>query len=407
MQKCAVTGVLLAVLLSAAVPSFGQGAPALFDVIVVFAETAPDLTGPGRSDRAPGQTNRPGSDSDVSAYLSPEVTALVNAYETRLGFRAQHVYSAALRGFAARLSAPQIVELESDPAVAYVEADGDVTADAQTLPWGINRIGAPQSSAAAGDGQGLVRGVNVYVIDTGVNAHPDLNRVSHVNFAKGKNDDCNGHGTHVAGTIAARDNDFGVVGVAPGASVTGVKVLGCDGSGTTSAVIKGIDWVTANAAFPAVANMSLGGSLSQALDDAVRRSAAKGIFYGLAAGNSAADACGTSPARVGAGAANGIMTVAAVGQGDVEASWSNFGRCVDTWAPGVSIASTYTSGGYATLSGTSMAAPHMTGAAALYLSQNGAASPVDVEIALTNAAVATGTVSKDGAAISVPVVSGF
>ena len=140
--------------------------------------------------------------------------------------------------------------------------------------------------------------MHVYVIDTGVDtAHADLNVVGHVNFAKGKNADCNGHGTHVAGTIAARDNASDVVGVAPGAPVTGVKVLGCNGSGSYSGVIKGIDWVTANAIKPAVANMSLGGSAPSAVDDAVRRSAASGVFYALAAGNSGADACTPSRPR--------------------------------------------------------------------------------------------------------------
>ena len=163
-----------------------------------------------------------------------------------------------------------------------------MSADAQTLPWGIDKIDADISSTRAGDGSGAVSNVNVYVIDTGVDAtHPDLNVVGHVNFAGGPNRDCHGHGTHVAGTIAAKDNAYDVVGVAPGAPITGVKVLGCNGSGSNSGVIAGIDWVTANAIKPAVANMSLGGGASQAIDDAVRRSAASGVFYALAAGNEA------------------------------------------------------------------------------------------------------------------------
>ena len=281
-----------------------------------------------------------------------------------------------------------------------------MTADAQPVPWGIDRIEADASSTRAGDGSGDVSNVNVYVIDTGVDpGHADLNVVGHVNFAKGKNADCNGHGTHVAGTIAAKDNDSDVVGVAPGAKVTGVKVLGCNGSGSYSGVIRGIDWVTANALKPAVANMSLGGSASQAVDDAVKRSAASGVFYTLAAGNSGADACTQSPAR--AGTANGVMTVAATDSAEREASWSNYGSCVDIWAPGVSILSTRLGGGTTTMSGTSMASPHGAGGGALDLSSNTNASAASVESALKSAAVSTGTTSKDGAAIKREHVGGF
>jgi subtilisin family serine protease len=230
--------------------------------------------------------------------------------------------------------------------------------------------------------------------------------VNHVNFAGGKNADCNGHGTHVAGTIAARDNTVDVVGVAPGAPLTGVKVLGCNGSGSTSGVIKGIDWVTANAQAPAVANMSLGGGASQSLDDAVRNSAAAGVFYAIAAGNDGANACNSSPARAGAGTNNGIMTVAATDSNDIEASWSNYGSCVDIWGPGVSILSTRRGGGTTTMSGTSMATPHGTGSAALYLSTH-SGSPSQIESALKAAATNTGTRSKDGRAIARLYVGGF
>jgi aqualysin 1 len=248
--------------------------------------------------------------------------------------------------------------------------------------------------------------VNAYVIDSGIAAHPDLNLVGHVNFANGKNTDCNGHGTHVAGTIAARDDASDVVGVAPGAPLTGVKVLGCNGSGSWSGVIKGIDWVTANAIKPAVANMSLGGGANQAVDDAVRRSADSGVFYALAAGNEGANACNSSPARAGAGIANGIVTTAATDSSDREASWSNFGSCVDIWSPGVSILSTRRGGGTTTMSGTSMASPHSAGAGALYLSTH-SANPAAVESALTGAAQSTGTLSKDRRAIYRLYVGGF
>jgi serine protease len=269
------------------------------------------------------------------------------------------------------------------------------------MPWGIDRVDADPSSTRAGDGTGAVANVNAYVIDTGIDrAQPDLNVVNHVNFAGGTNADCNGHGTHVAGTVAARDDASGVVGVAPGARLTGVKVLSCTGAGSTSGVLAGIDWVTRNAVKPAIANLSLGGFATRALDDAVRRSAASGVLYAVAAGNEGANACGSSPARAGAGTANGIVTTAATDAGERETSWSSYGSCVDLWAPGASILSTRLGGGTTTMSGTSMAAPHVGGGAALYLSRNPTASPAAVESALRAAATATGTAGKDGRPIA-------
>jgi subtilisin family serine protease len=257
------------------------------------------------------------------------------------------------------------------------------------------------SSALAGNGSGTVTGVRVFVIDTGAdNTHPDLRVVYHVNFTGsfgGGNTDCNGHGTHVSGTAAAKDNTTHVVGVAPGAAIIGVKVLNCSGSGFTSTVIKGVDWVTAHAPLPAVANMSLGGPPSAALDSAIVNSAASGVVYALAAGNSGGNACNESPSRTGPTA--GVISVAATDINENEASFSNFGNCVDIWAPGVDVLSTYLGGGTATISGTSMASPHVAGSAALYLSLNPAATPADVEAAIKGVAQVTGTVSKDGRAI--------
>jgi subtilisin family serine protease len=369
-----------------------QRPTATFPVIVVFHENAPlDGFAPGfRPDE------RAAANPAAWGYLNRGVAGAVQALEARDGFRAEHVFSAALRGFSARLTARQIADLEDDPNVALVEPDGEMHTFAQTLPWGINKIDADISSTLAGNGSGAITNVNVYIIDTGIGAHQDLNRVAHVNFAGGRNDDCHGHGTHVAGTASARDNAVDVVGVAPGAPLTGVKVLSCNGSGSTSGVIKGVDWVTANAKKPAVANMSLGGGASTALDNAVKNTAASGVFYALAAGNSGANACNSSPARAGAGTNNGIMTVAATDSSDREASWSNYGNCVDIWAPGVSILSTRRGGGTTTMSGTSMASPHGAGAAALYLSDNTNASPYSVEAALVGNAVATGNGSKNG-----------
>lgn len=372
-----------------------QRPAATFPVIVVFHESAP-LEG-----FAPGfRADERASDNPAAwGYLNRGVAGAVQALEARDGFRAEHVFSAALRGFSARLTARQIADLEDDPNVALVEPDGEMQTFAQTLPWGINKIDADISTTAAGNGSGAITNVNVYIIDTGIGTHQDLNRVAHVNFAGGRNDDCHGHGTHVAGTASARDNAVDVVGVAPGAPLTGVKVLSCNGSGSTSGVIKGVDWVTANAKKPAVANMSLGGSASTALDNAVKNSAASGVFYALAAGNSGANACNSSPARAGAGTNNGIMTVAATDSNDREASWSNYGNCVDIWAPGVSILSTRRGGGTTTMSGTSMASPHGAGAGALYLSKNMSAAPATVEAELVSRAAATSNSSKNGEVI--------
>jgi subtilisin family serine protease len=332
--------------------------------------------------------------------------AVANIHSVRYGAQVGPVWGYALHGYAAVIPNDRVAELRADANVKYVVADGEASISAQTLPWGIDTIDADVSSTLAGNGSGAVTNVNVYVIDTGVETtHPDLNVVSFVSFGGGPKRDCNGHGTHVAGTIAAKDDSQGVVGVAPGAPIYAVKVLGCSGSGSWSSVISGIDWVTQNHQANAVANMSLGGSANQAVDDAVRASAASGVFYALAAGNDGANACNQSPAR--AGTTNGIATVAAVDSSDSEASWSNYGSCVDIWAPGVNIYSTYKGGGYATLSGTSMASPHVDGGGALYLSTHPGASPATVESALKSATVTPGTHSKDGRAITREYVGGF
>jgi subtilisin family serine protease len=378
-----------------AVRGMTQQAPATFPVIVVFDEDA-SFNGFQGSFRA---DDRARANPEAWDYLDAGVAGAVQELEARHGFRAEHVYSTTVRGFAARLTARQIDALERHPLVRFVEADGTMTVFAQALPWGINRIDADLSSTKAGDGTGAVSNVNAYIIDTGIDKkHADLKVVSHVNFAGGPNTDCHGHGTHVAGTVGAKDNTSDVVGAAPGIPLTGVKVLSCAGFGTTSGVIKGVDYVTANAKKPAIANLSLGGSASQALDDAVRRSADSGVFYSVAAGNSGDDACNYSPAR--AGTHNGVMTTAATDSADQETSWSNFGSCVDTWAPGADILSTKRGGGTTTMSGTSMAAPHVGGTGALYLSSNSGASAATVENQLKTDAVGTGTASKDGRPIS-------
>lgn len=278
------------------------------------------------------------------------------------------VYGSSVIGFAAKLDEAAVNQIRKNPDVAYVEQDhiimlakpgsgGGGTA-AQEVPYGITRVG----------GGANYTGSNVaWVIDSGIDLdHADLN----VDASKGFNafttgrdagsaDDGNGHGTHVAGTIAAINNTVGVIGVAAGATVVPVKVLDSRGSGSYSGVIAGVDWVGANGKAGDVANMSLGGPVSQALDDAVVAASNKGIWFTLAAGNDSEDSNLHSPAR-----ANGtyILTISAMDVNDNFAYFSNFGNPpVDYCAPGVSIKSTWKDGGYNTISGTSMAAPHAAG----------------------------------------------
>jgi subtilisin family serine protease len=338
--------------------------------------------------------------------------------DLELGF----IYSHALKGFSARIPDGRLAAVRADPRVAYVERDGKVHAVTQTIPWGIYRIGADLSSTEAGNGSGAITTVNVYIIDSGVDtSHADLNVVGHVNFLKdGENTDCSGHGTHVAGTVAAEDDAWDVVGVAPGAPVTGVKVLGCNDSGSLSTVIKGIDWVTDNAAEPAVANMSIAGPASRTLDRAVRRSAKSGVFYSIAAGNSGKPACNYSPARAGFAEedtngdgkinhkdSNGIVTTAAIESSGAETKRSNYGSCVDLWAPGKDVLSTQMGGGTVTMTGTSMAAPHVGGTGALYLSGQTGAAPATVESAIKAGSVRTDEQSKDDRRIRLVYAGGY
>ena len=304
--------------------------------------------------------------------------------------QADKVFRTALRGYSAVIPSEKVEALRADERVQYVEADGVVSATAQTVPWGIAKVGAPSADPATFT---TTTGVTAYVIDSGVAPHGDLVPGGHINFAGGKNTDCNGHGTHVAGSIAARDDASFVVGVSPSVSVVGVKVLNCKGSGTTSGVIAGVDWVAANSPGPAVANMSLGGGASTALDTAVRNLAGSGVPIAVAAGNESVDACTSSPARAGSEApgqpANGVITTGATDQGDRAASFSNFGACVDIWAPGVGILSTSKNGGTTTMSGTSMASPHVAGGGALAIAA-GTTSPSAVEQRLIDEAALTG-----------------
>ncbi|MEL7832677.1 S8 family serine peptidase [Fodinibius sp. Rm-B-1B1-1] len=296
-------------------------------------------------------------------------------------------YSNAIGGFAAKLSAKQLDDLRSDDAVKYIEQDRIVMlsppeatdsfwciyfgigcdtsgGDPQVTPYGIDRVGG------AVDGSGLT----AWVIDSGVDLdHDDLNvdtqRSTSFVSTESSADDGNGHGTHVAGTIAALDNDIDVIGVAAGATVVGVKVLDSSGSGSYSGVIDGIDYVAANASSGDVANMSLGGSTSQAVDDAVRNAADQGINFAVAAGNDSEDANNSSPARV---EYNNVYTISAIDSNDDFASFSNYANPpIEYAAPGVDVESLWKNNGVNTISGTSMASPH---AAAVLLLTNGSPS---------------------------------
>ncbi|SMC00529.1 peptidase S8 and S53 subtilisin kexin sedolisin [Hymenobacter roseosalivarius DSM 11622] len=290
------------------------------------------------------------------------------------GMKAEKVgraYGHALKGFVAELTPAEAAELRQDGRVAYVEQDriislgkpvsgGSTTQPAQTTPYGITRVGSADGSAT---------GRTAWVIDTGIDLdHPDLKvdlgrSKSFLSATSGKGyasaDDGNGHGTHVSGTIAALNNSIGVVGVAAGATVVAVRVLDSRGSGSNSGVIAGVDYVGANGAPGDVANMSLGGGVSTALDQAVLNASQGGVLFALAAGNETDNANNHSPARV--NGAN-IYTISAMDNTDTWASFSNFGNPpVDYCMPGVSIQSTWLNGGYNTISGTSMATPHMAG----------------------------------------------
>ncbi|MFD7443942.1 S8 family peptidase [Streptomyces sp. NPDC059909] len=311
-----------------------------------------------------------------------------------------HVYSSSLRGFSVKASAAQARSLASDPRVAYVEQDARVALNAtqSNATWGLDRIDQRQLPLDTSYTYNTTASnVSIYVIDTGVRtAHQEFGGRAVIGtdtIGDGQNgNDCNGHGTHVSGTTAGS-----TYGVAKGATIVGVRVLNCQGSGTTSGVVAGIDWVTANAVKPAVANMSLGGGASTSLDDAVKRSVASGVSYAVAAGNGnqggrAQDACNYSPARV-----PEAITVGATDKTDTKASWSNYGTCVDLFAPGVGITSSWNTSNTATntISGTSMATPHVAGVAALYLSGHPSATPAQVRDAMV-AATTSGVVKSAG-----------
>ncbi|HEU4388575.1 MAG TPA: S8 family peptidase [Blastocatellia bacterium] len=297
-----------------------------------------------------------------------------------------NIYSHAINGFSGYMSEDKAVKLSEDPRVRFVEEDSivEATVTQSNPPWGLDRIGQrdlPLNQAYSYTTTGS--GVNVYIIDTGIRrTHTQFGGRAFVGFdavGDGQNtNDCNGHGTHVSGTVGGS-----TYGVAKGVRLFAVRVLNCGGSGSTSGVIAGVDWVTANHINPAVANMSLGGGASTAIDTAVRNSIASGVTYCVAAGNSNADASTQSPARV-----SEAITVGSSTQSDARSSFSNFGSVVDIFAPGSSILSAWRTSdtATATLSGTSMASPHAAGVAARILQGNPGASPATVRNEMVNTA---------------------
>ncbi len=382
-------------------------------IAVVLAATSLTLTGQGGPPPQEGARN-------VIVVLhddEPDVDGVAAEHGRAYGASVSNLYHVALKGYAATIPQARLADVQRDPRVAFVSEDRPVEAVAQTLPTGIDRIDAEQSSHF---GSNSWSNISVAVIDTGSGPHSDLNIVGGKNCQSGRSySDGNGHGTHVAGTIGAFNDTSGVVGVAPGIPIYSVRVLNNQGSGSWSSVVCGIDWVTANAATYniKVANMSLGGggsddgncgnNNSDALHKAICKSVAAGVTYVVAAGNSNVDFAGFVPA-----AYDEVLSVTAVAdfngqygggaaptcradEDDTPADFSNFtainsadaGHTIA--APGVCIYSTWKGGGYNTISGTSMASPHTTGTAALCIATgNCPGAPANVISKLRSDAVA-------------------
>lgn len=326
---------------------------------------------------------------DEAAVSPDQVKAVAEELLGKHGGTLLQIYDGSILGFQANgLDDAKALAIGADARVKSIGQDGviQLTATQSNPVWGLDRIDEQARALNKSYEQRATgQGVNVYVIDTGIRAtHAGFGgRVSGgmtaVTDGKGT-DDCNGHGTHVAGTIGSA-----TWGVAKSVNLFPVRVLGCNGQGTLGGVLAGVDWVTKNHRKPAVANMSLGGSAFPLMDEAVQKSIAAGVVYVLAAGNSNADACTASPAR-----APEALTVAASNIDDRRASFSNWGSCVDLFAPGQDIPSTWHTGDTAvhTISGTSMAAPHVAGVAAIYLEKNPTASPASVAKALLDGSTA-------------------
>lgn len=368
-----------------------EAAPHMSRILGFLAACALALAGiaavPTPTQAAPAKAEAAGL-LDVIVTLKPgtDARAAATSLVARRGGTVTHVYAHALTGFAATLTDSLLTLLRGDARIQSIELDRAVRiSDTQspTPSWGQDRVdqrNLPLDSSYTYGASGS--GVDVYVVDTGIlTTHPDFGgrAVSGTDTVDNDGDanDCNGHGTHVSGTIGGTS-----YGLAKAARLIGVRVLDCNGSGATSGVIAGLDWIVANhqQGRPAAANMSLGGGASTALDAAVDRVIADGVTMAVAAGNENTDACTKSPARV-----PNALTVAASDRNDARASFSNRGTCVDLFAPGVAITSAWLDNGTNTISGTSMATPHVAGAAALYLQSHPTASPSAVSSAILGA----------------------
>ncbi|MBW8186337.1 S8 family peptidase [Shewanella nanhaiensis] len=329
---------------------------------------------------------------NLSDNLSVESFAIQqgNSLENRYNVNVKRNFGNSLNGVLVQANKEQLKALQQDPNVKYIEQDQimsinpmvDIAGDQSGATWGLDRVDQrdlPLNNNYHYDFDGS--GVTAYVVDTGVlNTHNEFGgrASSGYDFVDNDNDatDCNGHGTHVAGTIGGS-----TYGVAKNVNVVGVRVLGCSGSGSNSGVIAGINWVKNNAQGPSVANMSLGGGASQATDDAVNSAVAAGITFVVAAGNDNSNACNYSPAR-----AADAITVGSTTSSDSRSSFSNYGSCLDIYAPGSSIKSAWYNSNSATntISGTSMASPHVAGVAALYLDESPSSTPTQIESLLSS-----------------------
>jgi serine protease len=329
------------------------------------------------------------------AMLADAAEAATVDLAARHGGRVERLYRHAIQGFVMDADERVVARMLKDPRVALIEEDGyvSISATQSSATWGLDRSdqrALPLNGTYVYDYTGS--GVRAYIIDTGIlRTHSQFGgRVqtgySAINDGRGSTD-CNGHGTHVAGTVGGS-----TYGIAKSVTLVPVRVLGCNGSGTNSGVIAGIDWVRTNHVKPAVANMSLGGGASSAVDTAVNNLNNAGVTVVVAAGNDSANACNYSPAR-----ASGAYTVGSTASNDARSSFSNYGSCLDIFAPGSSITSAWhtSTTSTRTISGTSMAAPHVAGAAALYLQRSPSASPSTVKSWLTNNAT-TGRVTSPG-----------
>lgn len=364
---------------------FGQ--LAILGMVVAACSDASSPAGPSRL--APLVS----ASGDLTAQVIPneyivvldEKVSDVSGAATASGAPVIARWEKALKGYAVRANAEQLRTLRADPRVRYVEPNGRATKVATQTPtpsWGLDRIdqtNLPLNSSYTYPNTGA--GVHAYIIDTGIRpTHTEFsgrigNGFSAINDGRGSND-CDGHGTHVSGTVGGT-----VYGVAKGVTLHPVRVLDCTGSGTFAGVISGINWVASNRILPAVANMSLGGGLNSAVNTATSNLVAAGVFTAVASGNSGANACNFSPASTPNATTVNSSTIT-----DARSSFSNFGTCTDIFAPGSSIVSAYhtSNTATATLSGTSMASPHVAGAGALYLSANPSHTPAQTDAALKN-----------------------